>query len=136
MTIEELQQKFEEDIQITEEMIDRQIISLPKIMAKYIFFYSDTLKMLSNISCRKDELFHGIMMEYRGGKSDMSKFSWNATELKRMIETSPVYMELVREENRLQSELKTVEEMIANIKSIGYSMNNYIAYKKLMNGVV
>ena len=44
MTFEELQKTFEEDIQIVEEMIDKQIISLPRIMAKYIFFYSDTLK--------------------------------------------------------------------------------------------
>lgn len=136
MTLDELKVQFEEDIKISEEMIDRQIISIPKIMAKYIFFYSDTLKDMSNISCEKDELFYSFMIEYRGGKTDISQFTWNATELKKMIETSPRFMELTRKELELQSNLKVVEEMISNIKSIGYSMNNYISYKKLMNGVI
>lgn len=135
-TIEELQEHYLEDSLITEEMIDRQIISLPRIMAKYIFAYSDRLKEASNISCQKDELFHNFMMEYRAGKTDISKFTWNATELKKMIETSPRYLELTREEFRISNELKVIEEMIQAIKAIGYSMNNYISYKKLMNGVI
>jgi len=136
MTIEELQIKFEEDTLITEAMIDKQIIAIPKMMSKYIFAYSDRLKLLSECSCQRDELFHNFMMEYRAGKTDISKFTWSATELKKMIETSPRYLELSREEYKHQNELKVIEEMIQAIKAIGYSMNNYIAYKKLMNGVI
>lgn len=134
MNFETLKEKFQEDIKLSEEMIEKQIISLPGIMGKYVNAYNDTLTSLNEISTKKDKTFYLFMMEYRGGKSDLSSFTWSATELKKMIETSPRFIELTMEEMQYETQLKTIEEMISTIKGMGYSINNYIAYKKLIHG--
>lgn len=134
MDFNKLKEQFQEDVKISEEMIEKQIISLPKIMAKYINAYNDILNSINEISTNKDKLYHLFMLEYRGGKSDLSSFTWSATELKKMIETSPRFVELTKEEMKFTTELKTVEEMIATIKGMGFSINNYLTYKKIING--
>lgn len=137
MTKEEfelLETQFQEDVKLSEEMIEKQIISLPMIQSKYINAYHKILNALNDISSQKDQLFHLFMMEYRSGKSDLSSFTWGATELKKMIETSPRFIELTKKEMQYESQLKTVEEMINIVKGMGYSINNYITYKKLIYG--
>jgi hypothetical protein len=134
MDFDLLKEKFQEDVQLSDEMIDKQIISLPGVMSKYVNAYNTTLSELDDISIQKDELFYSFMMEYRGGKSDLSHFTWSATELKKMIETSPRFLELTKKELQYSTQLKVIEEMMGTIKGMGYSINNYIAYKKLIHG--
>lgn len=134
MDFELLKEKFQEDVKLSEGMIEKQIISLPAVMSKYVNAYNTILSELNELSEQKDKLWHSFMMEYRSGKSDLANFTWSATELKKMIETSPLYLELIKKEMKFTTKLKTVEEMMGVIKGMGYSINNYIAYKKLIHG--
>lgn len=135
MTFEELKNCYLEDIELKEEMIDKQAISLPKIMAKYQFYYNDVLTEIAEVHDLLDKQYSEAFISYKKGLGDIAVFTFNSTELKKMLECSIVHRESKLRLNKLEANLKTVEEMMSNVKSIGYSINNYLTYKKIITGV-
>ena len=135
MTFEELKKCYLEDIELKEEMIDKQAISLPKIMAKYQFYYNDVLTEIAEVHDLLDKQYSEAFISYKKGLGDIAVFTFNSTELKKMLECSIVHRESKLRLNKLEANLKTVEEMMSNVKSIGYSINNYLTYKKIITGV-
>ncbi len=135
MTFEELKNCYLEDIELKEEMIDKQSISLPKIMAKYQFYYNDVLTEIAEVHDLLDKQYSEAFISYKKGLGDIAVFTFNSTELKKMLECSIVHRESKLRLNKLEANLKTVEEMMSNVKSIGYSINNYLTYKKIITGV-
>ena len=135
MTFEELKNCYLEDIELKEEMIDKQAISLPKIMAKYQFYYNDALTEIAEVHDLLDKQYSEAFISYKKGLGDIAVFTFNSTELKKMLECSIVHRESKLRLNKLEANLKTVEEMMSNVKSIGYSINNYLTYKKIITGV-
>lgn len=136
ITFEDLKNQYLEDIEIEEEMIDKKAISLPKIMAKYQFYYNDLLVKIAKENDNLERIYHESFISYKKGLGDISVFTFNSTELKKMLECSLTYRETKLEISKLEAELKTVEEMMSNIKSIGYSINNALTYKKIMIGAI
>lgn len=136
ITFEDLKKQYLEDIEIQEEMIDKKAISLPKIMAKYQFYYNDLLVKISKENDNLERIYYESFISYKKGLGDIAVFTFNSTELKKMLECSVSYRETKLEISKLEAELKTVEEMMSNIKSIGYSINNALTYKKIMIGAV
>lgn len=136
ITFEDLKNQYLEDIEIQEEMIDKKAISLPKIMAKYQFYYNDLLVKISKENDNLERIYYESFISYKKGLGDIAVFTFNSTELKKMLECSVSYRETKLEISKLEAELKTVEEMMSNIKSIGYSINNALTYKKIMIGAI
>ncbi len=136
ITFEDLKKQYLEDIEIQEEMIDKKAISLPKIMAKYQFYYNDLLVKISKENDNLERIYYESFISYKKGLGDIAVFTFNSTELKKMLECSVSYRETKLEISKLEAELKTVEEMMSNIKSIGYSINNALTYKKIMIGAI
>lgn len=132
--MDKLKELYEEDITITEEMIDKQSIALPKIIAKYQFFYNDLLKQLADEKDREDKQYHEMFLEYKKGLGELGVYSLNTTEIKKLLETSLSFRDIRKSISKLEADLKTVEDMISNIKNIGYSINNYLTYKKILIG--
>lgn len=134
MDINKLKEEYEKDITLEEETIDKQVINLPKIMAKYQFFYADTLNKITNEKENLDRLYYETFIQYKQSYGDLANFTFSSTELKKMLECHITYRESNYNLQRLQNDLKLTEEMMSNIKSIGYGVNNYLTYKRIMVG--
>lgn len=133
MTFEELKEEYQKDILLKEESIDKQCINLPKILAKYQFFYYSLLDNISRLEDIKNKLYYDTFLEYKNGEGELKNLSLSQTELKKLLETNITYREIVLKHSRLSNQLSIVEEFMSNIKNIGYSINSYITYKKMMS---
>lgn len=136
MTIEELKIQYQLDLELQDNMIDSQALALPKLIAKYQFYYSDLLNELNNIQDSKSALYHNLFTDYKLGNSELSNLVLNSSELKSMLTSSKTYRDKLKQEVKLENELKLVEEMLSNIKSMSFSINNYLTYKKIIMGIV
>lgn len=131
----DLQKEFENDIDM-EGMLDKVSLSIPKKMSKYIYLYHDLLTLYSEYKDQKDELYYKIMSEYKMGESALSRINWSATELKQIIESTSNMRELNKHMALIGNMMKTTENMMSELKSISYSVNNALTYKKIMNGSI
>lgn len=136
MSFEELKEQYLIDITLEEDMIDKQTLQLPKVMAKYQFFYNDTLRTIADAYDTKDKIFNDCVMQYKRGQGELGNFTLNATELKQLIESSVVMRECRKNLAHLEADLKTIEEMLSTIKSIGYNIKNHLDYKKIIHGII
>lgn len=136
MTLEMLKVEYEKDILLDEMTIDRQVISLPKIMAKYQFFYHDVLQAITILEDSKEKTYYEMYTDYKMGNGDLKNLSLSGTELKKLLETNPTYRDISFKLSVRINELKLTEEMMSNIKNIGFAVNNYLTYKKIMLGDV
>ncbi len=132
MKFDELKEQYDIDITLEEEMIDRQCISLPKVLAKYQFFYHDLLNEITTADDNLRRMYHEMYVNHKMGNGDLKNLTLNATELKQLLESSIVYREVQKKMSLKKNQLLLVEEMIENLKSIRYSVNNYLTYKKIM----
>ena len=135
MNIEELKDQYLIDIDIQEEHIEKQSLSLPKVMAKYQFFYQDTLSIIANLNDNLERLYYESVMQYKEGQGDLGRFTLNSTELKKLIESSVVYRETKKKVLLKEVELKLVEDMLSNLRGISYNVGNVLTYRKIMLGV-
>lgn len=134
MTFEELKSEYLIDIELSEEMMDTQVLQLPKIMAKYQFYYNDLLHEIANKYDLKDKTQHDCIVSYKHGLGDFANFTMNSTELKNIIESSLVMRECRKELAHMEANLKTVEDMLGTIRSMGFNVKNYLDYKKILSG--
>lgn len=136
MDIKQLQEHYLKDININERDVTKLTFSLPNVLNKYQIFYFDTLNKVSELYDKKEKTYYDILIEYKLGKSDLSNISLSSTELKRMLESTVIYRELNTKLKNKENELKLVEEMMSNIKSISWGIKNYIDYMKLKLGEI
>lgn len=136
MKFEDLKEQYLEDITLQDEMLDTQTLQLPKIMAKYQFCYNDTLRAVADAYDTKDKIYNDCIMQYKKGMGDLGNFTLNATELKTLVESSVVMRESRKKIAYLEADLKTLEEMISNIRSLGFAVKNNLDYKKIIHGLV
>lgn len=134
MNMEELKEQYEIDITLSEETIDKQIISLPKLMSKYQNKYHEILNSIAINQDILDKKYYESYLSYKQGNHELANFSLGSTELKKLLETDIVYRETKLAIAKAESDLKLIEEMLSTIKSIGYSVNNYLTYKRIMIG--
>ena len=136
MTIQELQEQYQEDIKLEEASIEKRMINIPIILSKYQNYYFDTLNKISELYDIQEQTYHNLLLDYKSGESDLANYSLSNTEVKRMLESSLVYRDVSYRIARLENELKLVEEMMSNIKQISWSIKNYVDYIKLKEGIV
>lgn len=136
MTFNDLKIEYAKDIELSEEMMDTQVLQLPKIMAKYQFFYNDLLHKIADKYELKDKTLHDCVMSYKQGLGEFANFTLNSTELKSIIGSSLVMRECNKELANMEADLKTVEDMLGTIRGMGFNVKNYLDYKKILSGVV
>ena len=117
-------------------MLNTQIMSLPAVMAKYQFFFYDLLSNISKQHNILEEVYYNSILSYKESQHQLSNFDFNASELQKMIKASPDYRSAHLNLMDYENKLKMVEEMMSNIKSIGYAINNKITLTKIDNGIV
>ncbi len=136
MNFNELKEAYEKDIELEEEMINTQVLKLPKIMAKYQFFFYDLLREISLHHDSLDKVYYDSIMSYKQNQHELSNFDFSSTELQKIMKTSPNYRIAHLKIMELENQLKLVEEMMSNIKSMSFSINNKITLIKIDNGII
>ena len=121
--------RFENNIESAMEMSAR----IPNLYMKYLDIYTYEYKSLSELKNKMDKKY-GILMERLKLESDIA---WkNEGELKAQINRDDEYYNMRVEFSQQEYMVKWLEETLTNINRVGYSINSFIALKKLLMGVL
>jgi len=136
MNLEEIKEHYDKDIELSEAMLNSQIMSLPKIIAKYQYYFYDLLKAIAIKQESLDKLYYDSLLEYKYQQHELSNIKFTDAQIGKILKITPLYRQNHLVMMDLESELKLVEEMMSNIKNIGFSINNKVTLEKIRNGVV
>lgn len=134
LLMEHLQESYQEDLKINDELLDKQSIMLPQLINKYQVTLHKLLQEITDLEDTKKQIFHTTMYNYRIGDSDLASIDWNSSDLKKIIETSVDMREVEKKISNRSNDLRLVEEMINTIRNMGFNIKNWIDYKKIISG--
>ncbi len=106
-------------------------LSIPRVVAPYVFHMHDLLKEYSKLNDQLDELYHSKVFNVKIGNDALSVVDFNSSELRKMVETSKEYRVLNVRLQEIKNDLKVIEEMIGNIKNFSFNVNNAIKFREL-----
>ena len=132
-TTNKLKEKYIEIVNDFKQSLDTsKCLELPRLLAPYQFHYHDLLKEYSSVNDKVDELYYEELFNYKIQNSEMSHVDLSSTELKKMIECSTKYRNLIQQQKEISNDMKLIEDMIRTIRDFNFSMSNTIKYKELM----
>lgn len=136
MTFQELQEQIKKDIEINPENISQMSLYQAKIYSKYLDHYMAELKKLKDIKIKKDiktsEVYHDLKMNgYQGYSVTKSK-----NEIEVYINLNPEIQKLNESYNNQEIRVKFLEATLENIKSISFSIKNFIDLSKIKLGQI
>lgn len=136
MTLQELQKEYEKDINLKVELLEDLSLSIPKKLSKYQNYFYSLLENLAEANDKLTVIYNEAYLEYKQGLGKHCNFKFSATEITKVLKADDIYRIQALKVVRLENELKLVEEMMSNVKSIGYSIHNRILLKKIEAGLV
>ena len=105
---------------------------IPNLYMKYLDIYTKEFKDLNILRAKMEKRYGELMEKY---KID-SDVSWkNESEIKSQINRDNEYYNLRIEFAQQEYIVKHLEEVLGNINRMGFSINSFIALKKLLMGV-
>jgi len=140
MTLHERTQALEKQyIQILKEWeqeTDLSSISLkiPKYVAPFQFHLRSLFVEYSNLQDQLDQIFHDSVIEYKMQMSELSNFTFNASELKRMIETSKEHREIKKQQDEISNDMKLIEDIIKTMQNQSFNISNAIKWQAFISG--
>jgi superfamily I DNA and/or RNA helicase len=105
---------------------------VPNLYMRYLDVYTKEFNELNKLKAKLDKRYGELFEKY---KMD-SDVAWkNESEIKSQINRDNEYYNLRIEFSQQEYMVKHLEEILGNINRMGYSINAFIALKKLLMGV-
>lgn len=105
---------------------------IPNLYMRYLDVYTKEFKKLHVLQAKMDKRYGELFEKY---KTD-SDVAWkNESEIKSQINRDNEYYNLRIEFVQQEYIVKHLEEILGNINRMGFSINGFIALKKLLMGV-
>lgn len=106
--------------------------NIPNLYMRYLDVYTKEFKELNVLKAKMDKRYGELFEKYKT-ESDVA---WkNESEIKSQINRDNEYYNLRIEFVQQEYIVKHLEEILGNINRMGYSINGFIALKKLLMGV-
>ena len=134
MTIEafeKLKKIIEKDLDLTEENMADKSLKIPILYTKYLDIYSKELKILKDKTLDRDkfhgDLYHKIKFEgeYKLDYAKEVEIYCNRDDELYKKNQEIIFQTIV---------VKHIEEILETIKSMGYTVKNYIEWRKFLAG--
>ena len=136
MDIKELLQQYEKDIDLNIDTLDVISLSIPKKLNKYQIHFYQVLESLASSNEKLDIIYHDAFLEWKLGHGKYANINFSATEIQKILKTDTIYLTQATKVVRLENELKITEEMMSNVRSLGYAVNNRVALEKIKVGLI
>ena len=142
MTLEELQELAEKDLQINDSELDLESIKIPQLHNKYLKFYTK-FKLLLDRSREDFKLLKREKWEYFTGKADSKVYEKKPFNLKILRNDVDKYIDSDDDIRRLNLKIKYQETIVdfldrtlKNIMNRGFQIKSSIDWKKFTSGAI
>ena len=142
MTLEELQELAEKDLQINDSELDLESIKIPQLHNKYLKFYTK-FKLLLDRSREDFKLLKREKWEYFTGKADSEVYEKKPFNLKILRNDVDKYIDSDDDIRRLNLKIKYQETIVdyldrtlKNIMNRGFQIKSSIDWKKFTSGAI
>jgi len=126
-----LQEKVNDDVNIDKNNVLNKSLIVPKLYSYYSQIFSEQLKIFRNMSLEKEkvygQLYHYYKHEYQF-KLD------KRTDIEPYIFKDDKWCSLMKNFNDQEVIVKYLEKVLDAVKSMGFSIKNYVDYRKFLEG--
>jgi len=128
---QKLQENINNDLNLTKSNILEKSIEIPKLYTKYLNIYNKELRIFKEYSLLKDNTYGKLYHYYKfEGEFKLDK----KTEIEPYIKSNEKYLKICYKLNNIEIYCKHLEKILESIKQMGYSIKNFIEYKKFLSG--
>lgn len=121
----------EKRVQYTEDNMQTKLREIPLLYQEFLRYQSVQLKEKIDLDLQLEEIFGERFKYYKFDDS----YNWGSkTEIESRVYCDKLYIDKKRECEQQNIVIKYIEETLANIKSMGYSIRNEIEYLKYQAG--
>ena len=142
MTLEEIQELAEKDLQINDSELDLESIKIPQLHSKYLKLYTK-FKLLLDRSREDFKLLKREKWEYFTGKADSEVYEKKPFNLKILRNDVDRYIDSDEEIRRLSLKIKYQETIVdyldrtlKNIMNRGFQIKAASDWKKFTSGAI
>lgn len=127
----ELKKHIEERMYVSDNNAVKLCRQVPLLYQQYLDLYLTELQILKELKAERDVLYGTLYKKFRRGKHEIIE---NKHEIESYIKADKLYYELSIKINKQEIHSTYLEQTVSNIKQLGYSIRNYIEFKKYLNG--
>jgi hypothetical protein len=144
MKLEDIHTEWGKDSKIDPLNLSSESLNTPKLHGKYLKILSEERLKLKKMRASRAELILAKSDYYTGrmDKSELDSRGWEPFSLKLLKQDLPIYLEADRDMININLQIGMQEEKVEVLDSIlktiatrGYSIKNYIDWKKFENGL-
>ena len=144
MKLEDIHNEWSKDSKIDPLNLSSESLNTPKLHGKYLKILSEERLKLKKMRASRAELILAKSDYYTGrmDKSELDSRGWEPFSLKLLKQDLPIYLEADRDMININLQIGMQEEKVDVLDSIlktiatrGYSIKNYIDWKKFENGL-
>lgn len=127
-----LKRRADLDLQFTEENAIEMAMKIPNLYQRYLNVYIDELRDLKSLDISVDKKYGELYKYY---KFDDNRAWGNKGEIDTQINSNEGYTDLKRESIQKEFVVKYLEEVLANINRMSFSVKNFIDLQKFKAGM-
>ncbi len=143
VTIDELLKQWTNDAIIDESNINRELLNIPKLHAKYIQIMFEYKKFA--LKCKFDyDKLKNIKTEYYSGNLDyesLKEYGWQPFDLKlmkngveRYLSSDEDLIKILQKKSYYEQGVGLCESILTELKSRTFQLRAYIDHQKFLNG--
>jgi hypothetical protein len=130
--LEELKKIANEDLKLDSDNIEKKTLQLSTIYQRYLEIYIKEIRQLKKLSLDKDKLYGELYKHYKF----VDDYKWDTkSEIDSMVKSDDKYYKMALENSNQEAVVSYLEQLLSNIKSVGYSIKNYVDFAKLKQGM-
>lgn len=135
MNVEEFQKKVDKDLEITKDNVYEKSMNYSSIYHKYISTYYRALNKLNELKIDKDKIYGDLYHEYKFQNKNGGYEISTKTEVDLYVKRDDIYIKVAKQFSNQEGIVKYLELVLDDIKSMSYTLKNYIEFEKLRMGV-
>jgi len=127
----ELKKHIEEILHVNDTNALKLCRQVPLLYQQYLDLYLTELQSLKELKAERDVLYGQLWHKFRRE----SRYDLDSKhEVESYIKSDKIYYELAIKINKQEIYSTYLEQTVNNIKQLGYSIRNYLDFKKYLNG--
>jgi len=127
----ELKKHVEESLHVNDTNVEKLCRQVPLLYQQYLDLYLTELQLLKDFKTKRDVLYGQLYKKFRRGEHEIID---NKHEIESYIKADISYFDLCIKINKQEIYSEYLEQTVNNIKQLGYSIRNYLDFKKYLNG--
>lgn len=125
-------QQGETDTNLPENLDDlmKKDLIIPSLVQRWTRLFVEQNSLCEKLKIDRQELYGKLVYDYRFNKP----VAWDGKQMEAQILADPQYLVLVRNLEEQKYYLNYIEETMNTVKGLGFTIRDFLSYKKMLLG--